>query len=240
VAFTCSEPGASTFIELAAACLRSVRLNDVEVDTSAWSAKSGLVLPGLAADNRLIVDADFPYSSSGQGLHRSVDPVDNEVYLYSQFEIADAQRVFACFDQPDLKSVYTWHVLVPTHWKVISNAPVDRVEPGGVAGSTLVNFEQSVRMSTYVTALCAGPFHEVRERHDGIDLGLFVRDSMQQYLDADDLFLITRQGFDFFQQEFDVRCPLPKYDQVWVADFNGPRWRTSAALCMARSTSSRR
>ena len=71
-----------------------------------------------------MVDADFAYSSSGQGLHRSVDPADGEVYLYSQFETADAQRVFACFDQPDLKSVFTWHAEVPRSWRVISNAPV--------------------------------------------------------------------------------------------------------------------
>jgi aminopeptidase N len=215
VAFSCTEPGASTFIELSAARLHSVQLNEIEVDTSAWSAESGLRLPGLAAENRLIVDADFAYSSAGQGLHRSVDPVDNEVYPYSQFEIADAQRVFASFDQPDLKSVYTWHALVPAHWQVISNAPVDRVEPGAAAGSKGVHFEESARMSTYVTALCAGPYHEVRAQHDGIDLGLFVRDSMKQYLDADDLLLITKQGFDFFHREFGVRYPLPKYDQVW-------------------------
>ena len=93
---------------------------------SGWSAEKGLTLTGLAAENTLVVDADFPYSASGQGLHRSVDPVDKEVYLYSQFETADAQRVFACFDQPDLKSVYTWHATVPAHWKVVSNMPVER------------------------------------------------------------------------------------------------------------------
>ena len=220
VAFTCAEPGASTVIDLAAERLRSVRLNDIDVDTSAWSAESGLVLAGLAAANTLVVDADFPYSTSGQGLHRSVDPVDGAVYLYSQFEIADAQRVFACFDQPDLKSVYTWHVLAPEAWKIISNAPVARILPGATAGTNVAHFEPSVRMSTYVTALCAGPFHEVRTEHDGIDLGLFARHSVRQHLDADELFLLTRQGFDFFHREFGVRYPLPKYDQVWVADYN--------------------
>ena len=220
VNFTCAEPGASTFVEIAAERLRTVTLNGTSVDTSSWSAEAGLALPNLAADNTLVVDADFFYSNSGQGLHRSVDPVDKEVYLYSQFETADAQRVFACFDQPDLKSVYTWHAAVPAHWKVISNSPIERTEPGDVEATTLVHFGQSAVMSTYVTALCAGPYHEVREVHDGIELGLFVRDSMKQYLDSDDLFLITRQGFDFFHQQFQVRYPLPKYDQIWVPDFN--------------------
>ncbi|MEE6262684.1 aminopeptidase N [Plantactinospora sonchi] len=219
VRFRCAEPGAGTFIEVAADSVRTATLNGEPVDLSGWSAEAGLTLTGLAAENVLVVDADFLYSSSGQGLHRSVDPVDGETYLYSQFETADAQRVFACFDQPDLKSVYTWHATVPAHWRVISNMPVRAEEPAGEDTKT-VHFVESMRMSTYITALCAGPYHEVRHTHDGIDMGYFCRASMTPYLDADDLHLITRQGFDFFQERFGVRYPLPKYDQVWVPDFN--------------------
>ena len=235
VRFSCAEPGASTFMEAAADRLRTVRLNGVEVDISGWSAEKGLPLSDLAAENVLVVDGDFYFSSSGQGLHRSLDPEDKEVYLYSQFETQDAQRVFACFDQPDLKSVYTWHVTAPAHWRVVSNAPIARTEPGAVERTTVVHFEQSVRMSTYITALCAGPYHEVRETHDGIDLGLFVRQSMKQYLDADDLFLVTRQGFDFFHDQFGVRYPLPKYDQLWVPDFNAGAMENFGCVTHAES-----
>ncbi|HET6532536.1 MAG TPA: aminopeptidase N [Actinoplanes sp.] len=219
VTFGCTEPGAQTFIELAAVSVRSALLNGAPVDVSGWAAEKGLTLTGLAAENTLVVDADFAYSASGQGLQRSVDPVDKEVYLYSQFETADAQRVYACFDQPDLKSVFTWHATVPSHWTVVSNMPAERTEPAG-PGAKTVHFTRSVRMSTYITALCAGPYHEVRDEHDGIELGAFCRASMAQYLDADNLFLITKQGFDFFHQQFGVRYPLPKYDQLWVPDFN--------------------
>ncbi len=121
IRFRCAEPGASTFIEAAMRGIRSATLNGRPLDVSEWSGETGLTLPDLAADNALIVDADGDYSTTGQGLHRSVDPVDKEVYLYSQFETADAQRVYACFDQPDLKSVFTWHVTVPAHWTVVSN-----------------------------------------------------------------------------------------------------------------------
>ncbi|MFG1608799.1 aminopeptidase N [Actinoplanes sp. NPDC049265] len=219
VRFTCGEPGAETFIEVAASGIRSATLNGTPVDLSGWSAEAGLTLTGLAASNTLVVDADFAYSASGQGLQRSMDPVDKEIYLYSQFETADAQRVFACFDQPDLKSVYTWHATVPGHWRVISNMPVDTEAKAGVGAKT-VHFPPSVRMSSYITALCAGPYHEVRDEHDGISLGAFVRQSMKQYLDADDIFNVTKQGFDFFHEQFGVRYPLPKYDQLWVPDFN--------------------
>ncbi|WP_067506119.1 aminopeptidase N [Actinoplanes sp. TFC3] len=218
VTFRCTEPGAQTFIEVAAASVRAAVLNDTPVDLSGWSAERGLSLTGLGADNTLVVDADYHYSASGQGLQRSEDPVDNEVYLYSQFETADAQRVFAAFDQPDLKSVFTWHATVPAHWKVISNMPVEDTEQSGAAKT--VHFATSPRMSTYITALCAGPYHEVRDSHDGIELGVFCRASMAQYLDPEDLFLVTKQGFDFFHEQFGVRYPLPKYDQLWVPDFN--------------------
>ncbi|MFC8848459.1 MULTISPECIES: aminopeptidase N [unclassified Micromonospora] len=234
VRFRCAEPGVATFIEAAAESVRSATLNGDPLDLSGWSAEKGLALPGLAAENTLVVDADFAYSNSGQGLHRTVDPVDGEAYLYSQFETADAQKVFACFDQPDLKSVYTWHATVPEHWRVVSNMPVAREEPAG-EGLKAVHFAESARMSTYITALCAGPYHEVRDSHDGIDLGVYCRASMAQHLDADDLFLITKQGFDFFHEQFGVRYPLPKYDQLWVPDFNAGAMENFGCVTHAES-----
>ncbi|WP_162959353.1 aminopeptidase N [Micromonospora tulbaghiae] len=234
VRFRCTEPGATTFIETAAESVRSATLNGEPVDLSGWSAEKGLTLSGLAADNVLVVDADFGYSNSGQGLHRTVDPVDGETYLYSQFETADAQKVYACFDQPDLKSVYTWHATVPDHWRVVSNMPVQREEAAG-EGLKTVHFTVSERMSTYITALCAGPYHEVRRTHDGIDMGYFCRASMAPHMDADDLHLITTQGFDFFQEKFGVRYPLPKYDQLWVPDFNAGAMENFGCVTHAES-----
>ncbi|MEU4560401.1 aminopeptidase N [Actinoplanes sp. NPDC023936] len=219
ITFKCAEPGADTFIEAAASRIHSATLNGEPVDVSAWTAEKGLALTGLAAENTLVVDGDFGYSASGQGLQRSQDPVDKEIYLYSQFETADAQRTYACFDQPDLKSVFTWRATVPAHWKVISNMPVESEETAG-PGAKKIHFATSPRMSTYITAICAGPYHEVRYSHDGIDLGYFCRASMAQYMDAEDLNLVTTQGFDFFHEQFGVRYPLPKYDQLWVPDFN--------------------
>ncbi len=219
IRFRSARPGADSFVEVAADSIRSATLNGHPVEITGWTAESGLALTGLAGENTLVVDADFAYSNSGQGLHRSVDPVDGEVYLYSQFETTDAQRVYACFDQPDLKSVYTWQATVPAHWRVVSNMPPEREEALPSGGKT-VYFGQSPRMSTYITALCAGPYHEVRELHDGIDLGIFCRASMAKHLDADQVFEVTRQGFDFYHHNFGMRYPLAKYDQVVVPEFN--------------------
>jgi aminopeptidase N len=218
VTFGCSRPGASTFIEIAADTLHVVTLNGNPVDTSGWSAERGLTLTGLAAHNVLVVDAEFPYSTAGQGLNRTVDPVDGETYLYTHFEPAEAQRVFAAFDQPDLKARFTWHATVPRHWRVVSTMPAERVDRDG-PGKT-VHFPSSPRMSTYLAALCAGPYHRVTATHDGIELGLYCRASMGPHLDADDILAVTKRGFDSFHARFGERYPLPKYDQVFVPGFN--------------------
>ena len=218
IRFRCAEPGAATFVEIAAQTLRSATLNGTPLDLSGYDPTTGLAVPGLAAENELVVEADCAYSTSGQGLHRAVDPVDGEVYLYSQFETNDAQRVFACFDQPDLKARHTFVVTVPKHWRVVSNAPVDDVTER--AADKVVTFAEGATMSTYVTAVCAGPYHEVRDSHDGIDLGVYCRASMAQHLDADDILTITKQGFDFYHAQFGVRYPLEKYDQLLVPEYN--------------------
>ena len=221
ITFRCREPGATTFIEAAMHALRSATLNGKPLDICGWTAETGLTLTDLAAENTLVVDADALYSTTGQGLHRSLDPVDKEVYLYSQFETADAQRVFACFDQPDLKSVYTWHVTVPAHWTVVSNSPVAAPIDGDVDGHQ----DPALRavgadVDVHHRALRRARTTRSARRTTASTWACSCRQSMKQYLDADDIFLITEQGFDFFHEQFGVRYPLPKYDQLYVPEFN--------------------
>jgi aminopeptidase N len=207
-----------TAIDLAADRLLAVTLNGRPQPLALDTAK-GYPLTELADDNVLIVEADFAYSSSGQGLHRAADPVDDEVYVYSSLCTADSQRVFACFDQPDLKAEFTWHVTVPAHWLALSTMPVERIEDAA-GGAKIVHFGRSSRMSSYVAALCAGPFHEVRDHHDGIDLGVYCRASVAEHLDADEILDVTKKGLNLFHASFGVRYPLPKYDQIFLAEYN--------------------
>jgi aminopeptidase N len=220
VTFRCTEPGADTFIEVAAQRIRSATRNGEPVDLTDWSPTDGLPLVGLDAHNVLVVEADFEYCPFDAGLHRAVDPADGEVYVYTQFQPADAQRVFACFDQPDLKARFTWQVTIPAHWRAVSTASVAATGPG-LGGARTVHFEPSVVMSTYVTALCAGPYHEVRREHDGIDLGLYCRQSLVDFLDADFLFEVTGQGFDHYHAQFGYRYPLREYNQVFIPEYGG-------------------
>ncbi len=222
ITFACREPGASTWIDLVAPQVFSATLNGEPVDVTAHTGQR-LPLPALAAQNTLVVVAQCAYSRTGEGLHRLVDPVDEEVYLYSQFEMADAQRVYACFDQPDLKAVYTFHVTAPEHWQVVSNTPTPISSPVR-AGVARWDFPTTERMSTYITALVAGAFHVVRDEYAGphgtYPLGVFCRTSMAPYLDADRILEETKQGFAFFEDAFGHPYPFGKYDQLFVPEYN--------------------
>jgi len=217
VTFTARE-GAETFIDVIADRFHAVTLNGQDVDVSAYRPEDGIVLTGLADENVLVVDADLLYTNTGEGLHRFVDPLDGEVYLYSQFETADAKRMYACFDQPDLKAEFTFHVIAPEHWEVSSNGRVERVEQ--LRAGKLLHFKTTPRISPYITALVAGPYHVVTSTHDGIDLGLWCRKTLAKHLDADALFEVTAQGFDWFHENFGVRYAFDKYDQLFVPEFN--------------------
>ena len=188
VRFGCARPGADTFIDLITPTVHEVILNGRPLDVAAVVSEARIALPGLAADNELIVVADAAYMNTGEGLHRFVDPVDKEVYLYSQFEVADARRVFACFDQPDLKATFTWTVLAPSHWRVLSVSPSPKPEqpPSGSPDGTAVwRFEPTPRLSTYVTAIVGGPYHRqsstIRLR-DGreLELGVLCRATVRE------------------------------------------------------------
>ena len=220
--------GASTFLDLVAESIQDASINGVAVDTSDYTSDEGLVIPELADDNVLVIDATCVYTNTGEGLHRFVDPVDKEVYLYSQFETADAKRMYACFDQPDLKASFSLTVTAPSHWKVIANGAVESVDEHDNRKSW--HFATTARMSPYITALIAGPYHEIRDSHDGIDLGLFCRESLAEHLDASELFLVTKQGFDWYHANFGTRYAFGKYDQLFVPEFNAGAMENAGAV----------
>jgi len=238
ITFTAAEVGASTFVDLVAPTVESITLNGRDLDPAAVHADSRITLDGLAAANELTVRAQCAYMHTGEGLHRFVDPTDGRTYLYTQFEVADARRVFADFEQPDLKAVFEITVRAPADWVVVSNAtapePVVRTPaaaPGAAAGTAAGasavatwEFEPTVRMSTYVVAVVAGAYHHVHDVHPGRDgeipLGLYCRQSIAEHLDADDLFTVTKQGFGFYEDQFGVAYPFGKYDQLFVPEYN--------------------
>ncbi|HEY1135659.1 MAG TPA: aminopeptidase N [Nocardioides sp.] len=221
--FACSEPGATTFADLVGAEDLSLTLNGAVLDPAEVYADSRLTLAGLAADNELTVTARLPYSRTGEGLHRFVDPADDRVYLYTQFEVPDARRVYASFEQPDLKTTFTFTVTAPEGWAVVSNAVTPEPTPAGEGAATW-SFPPTDRISTYITALVAGEYVAVHDTYVGahgeIPLGLYCRASVQPYLDADELFELTQQGFAFFEEKFGYPYPFGKYDQLFVPEYN--------------------
>ncbi|MEO7070267.1 MAG: aminopeptidase N, partial [Nostocoides sp.] len=191
-----------------------------------------ITVPGLAEQNTLVVDGTGRFMNSGEGLHRFVDPVDKQVYLYTQFEVADSRRMYAVFEQPDLKATFAFTVTAPAHWQVVSVSPTPEPtpEPTPVDGSEGLSakatwaFETTPRMSSYITALIAGPYDVVRDvatsRKGDVPLGIFCRRSLTQFLDADNIFALTKTGFTWFEHEFDCEYPFAKYDQLFTPEYN--------------------
>jgi aminopeptidase N len=212
-----AQPGSATFIELEPAELISATLNGVPLDPAGALSDCRLALTGLAATNELVVEAEMRYSNTGEGLHRFVDPVDKQVYLYGHMFLDGARRIFPCFDQPDLKARYRLSVTAPSDWLVAANgAPA---EPA-VAGR--YRFAETLPLSSYLFTLIAGPYHARTDEHDGIPLALYARQSLARYLDAeaDELFTVTKQCLDRYHELFAVRYPFGHYQQAFVPEFN--------------------
>jgi aminopeptidase N len=220
VKFSCNKKGYATFIDAVGRSVISATLNNRPVDTSNFDGES-IFLTELEEENHLVIELQAEYSKSGEGLQRSVDPSDGEVYLYSQGETAHIRNMFACFDQPALKATFTLNVTTPGHWQAVSNNPVESKTAQG--DYVEWKFSTTPRISTYLDALIAGPYSSVHDVYKGvkeIPMGIYCRKSMMQYLDPDDIFLITKQGFEYFEKTFGLAYPFEKYDQIAVVDFN--------------------
>ena len=218
-------PTGGVFVDLIAPAVREVTLNGRALDPAEVFDGTRIALPDIAAENTLRVVANAAYMNTGEGLHRFVDPVDKGTYLYTQFEVADAKRVFACFDQPDLKATFQLTVLAPQDWEVFSNQVTPPPRPvADRPGAAAWAFDATPPVSTYITALVAGNYHVVRDSYSRagvvVPMAVACRQSLAQHLDADEIFTVTRQGFDFFLELFDQPYPFSKYDQLFVPEYN--------------------
>jgi aminopeptidase N len=219
ISFACREPGASTFVDLLAPSVQRISLNGDELALSSHTG-SRIPLPNLASRNELRIAATCAYENIGAGLSQFRDPVDDRIYLHSQSETFDAHRIYPCFDQPDLKASFDISVVAPEDWVVVSNTrPQGRRPKGGAPGSTIWSFPTTPLMPTYITAIVAGPFHSAHDRHGDIDLGVYCRQSLAQYLDPEEIFDLTRQGLDFYEEIFGYPYAFGKYDQLFVPEF---------------------
>jgi aminopeptidase N len=217
IRFGCRQPGAETTIDLIAEEVLAAELNGAPLGRGAFDGH-GLRLSSLRDGNELRIRARGAYSRNGIGLHRFRDPVDGEVYLYTDFEPREAHRVYPCFDQPDLKGTLALTVVAPAGNEVIANTVPESRPAAGEAGRWV--FGETAILPTYVTAVAVGPYHAVRARHGKIDLGVLCRRSLAPHLDAEEILEITRQGFDFFTALFDYPYAFTKYDQIFVPEFN--------------------
>ncbi len=216
VTFSCQIPGAASFVELQPARLHRVVLNGHDIDPGVL-AGGRLPLTGLLADNELQVEADMPYSRTGEGMHRFTDEADGETYLALHGGLDNAQRVFAAFDQPDMKAVIHAAVTAPGPWIVIGNG-VSR--PDGAGTPRRWQIAATPPISVYLFTVLAGPYHAIKSEHRGVPLALYSRQSLAGHLhrDAAEILAITRACFDRYLEIFDEPYPFDSYDQAFVPE----------------------
>jgi len=224
IIFECAQPGATSYADLVAETVHEITLNGTPIDPETACADGRIALPALAARNELRVVADCAYTTDSKGMHRAVDSADGKTYCYTNFEPADARRVYANFEQPDLKATFTFTVTAPAHWTVLSNQPAPAPDDAA-DGTATWHFPSTPRMSAYLTAVVAGEYHHVRATHTTpagqvIPLGVACRASLASYLEAADMLTITMQGFDYYTELFGTGYPFEKYDQVFVPEFS--------------------
>ncbi|MFF0202913.1 aminopeptidase N [Streptomyces sp. NPDC005017] len=205
-----------TFVELKPAELRSATLDGQPLDPGGLDGNR-LPLKNLTpGEHELSVDSAMRYSRTGEGMHRFTDPTDGETYLYTQLFLDDVQRVYAAFDQPDLKAVFELTVKAPENWTVLANSTTRHL------GDGLWEAAPTPLISTYLLAVAAGPWHSVRTEHRGLPFGLHCRRSLAPHLDADadEILDVTRACFDRYHEKFDEPYPFDSYDQAFVPEFN--------------------
>jgi aminopeptidase N len=228
--FSASEPGASTFLDFISSKVHSVFLNGKGLPVADVVDGSRIRLDNLQAENQVTVTGTALFSTSGEGMHRFFDPADGQCYLYTQYEPADARRVFANFEQPDLKAEFTFHVMAPSEWQVSSNGVETlRTQLTSDPATSRWDFAPTKPMSTYITTVLAGPYFKAEDAWHGtladgtaldVPLALYCRDSMAPSFDAAELFRLTRNGLDFFNELFDYPYPWGKYEQAFVPEYN--------------------
>ncbi|MDN5745848.1 MAG: M1 family aminopeptidase, partial [Nocardioidaceae bacterium] len=213
-----SEPTAA-FVDIRPQALHSIRLDGMPIDRTRLQ-HGRLALESMGGEHELVVVATMPFRNDGEGLHRMVDPADGLTYLYAMSFMDAAPTIFACFDQPDLKAPYTIRVTAPPDWLVAGNAPAREID--SVDGGRTWEIGPTPPLATYFVTLVAGPYHLLRDEHDGIALALSARQSLAPQLerDADELFTITRQSFDELHRLFGVRYAFGDYHQAFVPEFN--------------------
>ncbi|MFF9020775.1 aminopeptidase N [Streptomyces eurythermus] len=203
-----------TFVELKPAELHGVTLDGQPLDTGSLTGNR-LPLKNLTAgEHELRVHAAMRYSRTGEGMHRFTDPSDGETYVYTQLFMDDVQRVFAAFDQPDLKAVFEVGVKAPEGWTVLANSVTTR------GGDGVWQAAPTPPISTYLVAVAAGPWHSVRTEHRGLPFGVHCRRSLAPHLDADEILDVTRACFDRYHEKFEEPYPFDSYDQAFVPEFN--------------------
>jgi aminopeptidase N len=146
---------------------------------------------------------------AGTSIIRFHDPADSSDYLYTLLVPSDANQLFPCFDQPDLKARLTLTLRASAAWAVLANGPVVLSDTaGGVATS---HFAETRPLATYQMAFAAGPFVRASATADGRTIEAWVRRSRAREADLDTLLGQNLRALGWMERYFDRPYPFQKF-----------------------------
>lgn len=205
----------------------TLRVNDavVPVDSTVWNGAHLTVSARslTVGTNRLAIAFRAPIAAAGASIIRARDVTDGADYLYTLLVPSDANLLFPCFDQPDLKARVTLTLRTPHGWSALGNGPLVRRD--STARSIRHEFGQTAPLSTYLIAFAAGPWR-VASRAVAITTGapdvpvsVWSRRSRAAEVETDSLIAMNARALRWLGDWFGIPYAFGKFDFLLAPAF---------------------
>ncbi len=199
----------------------SVKRNDKNIDYKIFNEHIYIDSKEVSIGENKI---NISFIPNDQSLNRRDD------FLYTLLVPDRARTLFPCFDQPDMKALFTLELEIPNEWTAISNSPLDILHNSG--DRKHLSFKETEPLSTYLFSFVAGNFYDALFEKDGRKINIYHREvnpeKCEQLPDlADEVFYSLRWLEDYTG----IPYPFAKYDLIILPGFQyGGMEHTGATL----------
>ena len=173
-------------------------------------------------ENRVTVE----FTANDQSLNR------RDEFLYTLLVPDRARTLFPCFDQPDMKSLFTLSLEVPSSWQAVANGAIEQVDSTSVTGRRRVYFRETEPLSTYLFSFVAGKLTRETYSRDGRDISIYHRETdPKKVAQCPDIASEVFDALEWQEEYTQIPYPFAKYDLIILPGFQfGGMEHTGAPL----------
>lgn len=165
---------------------------------------------GKIGENKI----NIVFTPADQSLNR------RDEFLYTLLVPDRARTVFPCFDQPDMKSLFTLTLEVPAEWQAVTNGAMGQTDTVSVPGRKIISFKETEPLSTYLFAFTAGKFVRESYTRDGRQISLYHRETdPKKIAQCPDIASEVFDALTWLEEYTAVPYPFAKYDLVILPGF---------------------